>query len=134
MSYDLGLKDPVINAFLELDKPHQMKGGVYCLEGCTTAELNVTYNYSEHFSNVFEPVPSDHRYARARKDGMLHGIRSIYGMTGAESVPVLKRAISMLGDETSDDYWEPTEGNVKQSLTHCLALAQLRPDGIWDGD
>jgi hypothetical protein len=55
-------------------------------------------------------------------------------MTGAESVVLLKSAIAQLGDDVADDYWEPTEGNAKRALTQLLALAQLRPDGVWDGD
>ena len=55
-------------------------------------------------------------------------------MTGAESVPVLEGAISKLGDDTDEDYWKPTEGNVKQALEQLLALARMRPDGVWAGD
>ena len=62
------------------------------------------------------------------------GIRTIYGMTGAESIPVLKAAIAQLGDDVDDDYWKPTEGNAKRALTQLLALATMRPEGIWHGD
>jgi hypothetical protein len=96
-----------------------MKGGTYALGGCPTAELNVTYNYSRHYYRVF---------------GNDSGIRTIYGMTGAESIPVLKAAIAQLGDDVDDDYWKPTEGNAKRALTQLLALATMRPEGIWHGD
>lgn len=55
-------------------------------------------------------------------------------MTGAESIPVLERAIAVLGNDVSNDYWEPTEGNAKRALIYLLTMAQMRPDGIWDGD
>jgi hypothetical protein len=55
-------------------------------------------------------------------------------MTGEESIPLLKDSISKLADDVSEDYWESTEGNVKQSLLGLLIFAQLRPDGIWEGD
>jgi hypothetical protein len=55
-------------------------------------------------------------------------------MTGAESIPVLKAAMDKLGDDVDPDYWTPTEGNAKRALAGLLALAQLRPDGVWDGD
>jgi len=55
-------------------------------------------------------------------------------MSGAESIPVLKSAAEKLGDDVSDNYWEPTEGNAKTALLQLIALAQLRPDGIWAGD
>ncbi len=119
MSYDLGLKDPATNEWMELDNNHHMKGGTYCLGGSTTAEINITYNYSAHYDKVFETTS---------------GIRSIYGKTGVESMPIITRAISLLGDDVSNNYWEPTEGNAKKALIHCLALAKLCPDGIWDGD
>lgn len=57
-----------------------------------------------------------------------------YGMTGAESIPVLEAAAAKLSDEVSDDYWEATEGNAKRALLQLLAMARMRPDGVWDGD
>jgi hypothetical protein len=62
------------------------------------------------------------------------GIRSLYGMTGKESVPVLKKAIAQLATDVSLDYWEPTEGNARKALEGLLALAIMKPDGVWGGD
>lgn len=118
MSYDIELQDPVTKETLQLDAPHPMRGGTYCLGGTTDAHLNVTYNYSKHYYRIIGEK----------------GIRTIYGMTGAESVPILEQAISQLSDETDDDYWKPTEGNAKQALMQLLALAKTRPDGVWSGD
>jgi hypothetical protein len=119
MSYDLGLKDPITKQWIELDAPHQMRGGTYCTSGTSSAKTNITYNYGKFFRRVLCPENS---------------IRLLYGMTGAESIPVIKEAIEQLGDDIDDDYWKPTEGNAKRSLYQCLALAQMCPDGIWDGD
>ncbi len=118
MSYDIELQDPITKAALVLDFPHQMKGGTYALGGTNIAELNITYNYSEHYRRVIGK----------------HGIREIYGLSGAESIPILTQAINELDDDVSSDYWEPTEGNAKKALIHILALAQIRPDGIWTGN
>ncbi len=118
MSYDICLLDPVTHATIELDEPHQMCGGTYMVGGTAEAWLNVTYNYARHFKRALGEK----------------GIRSIYGMTGAESIPVLEEAASRLADDVSDDYWEPTEGNAKRALLQLAALARMRPDGIWDGD
>lgn len=118
MSYDIDLVDPITGKVLLLDEVHQMKGGTFALGGTREASLNVTYNYSKHYYRVFGEK----------------GIRTIYGLTGAESVKVLQDAIIKLGDDTDDDYWKPTEGNAKAALYHLLALAIVRPDGIWDGD
>lgn len=118
MSYDIYLNDPVDGSTIVFDSPHQMRGGTYAMGGTSEAWLNVTYNYGKHYYRVFG-------------EG---GIRTIYGMTGAESIPVLKSAIDALGDDVSTDYWEATEGNAKRALCQLLAFAQMRPDGVWDGD
>ncbi len=123
MSYDIRLVDPVSRDPLQLDAPHHMRGGTYAIEGTTEAHLNVTYNYSDHFFRVF-----------AIAGGGLRGIRTIYGMTGAESIPVLDAAIAELDDDINNNYWNPTEGNAKRALMQLRALATLRPDGVWSGD
>jgi len=118
MSYDIELLDPVTKETIELDAPHHMRGGTYALGGTARAHLNVTYNYASHFHRVMGD----------------EGIHTIYGMTGADSIPVLERAIMQLDDDVDPDYWKATEGNAKRALVQLLALAKMRPDGIWDGD
>jgi hypothetical protein len=118
MSYDIDLCDPVTGDVLELDDVHHMRGGTYCVGGTREASMNVTYNYSRHYYRVMGDK----------------GIRTIYGMTGAASLPVLDAAIVALGDETDGDYWKPTEGNAKQALCCLRTLAAMRPDGVWSGD
>ena len=120
MSYDIRLNDPITKQVLETDEPHFMRGGTYALYGTKKLWLNITYNYAPVF----------------RRPEVLgkNGIRSIYGMTGAESIPLLQKAIETLSDETDPDYWKATEGNVKKSLCQLLSMAQMRPDGVWDGD
>ena len=34
----------------------------------------------------------------------------------------------------NDDYWTWTAGNAIRPLRQLIAMAQMRPDGIWDGD
>lgn len=118
MSYDIQLLDPVTKGTILFDHSHEIRGGTYQLGGCREAWLNVTYNYSSHFYRVFGDK----------------GIRSIYGKSGADSVPMLESAIKQLGNDVDDDYWKATEGNAKQALLGLLTFAKLRPDGIWDGD
>lgn len=117
MSYDIELTDPVTGQCILLEEKHDMRGGTYCLGGTREACINITYNYAKHFDSIGNK-----------------GIRSIYGMTGAESLPILKNAASILGDDIDDDYWKATEGNAKIALHQLIALAQLRPDGVWKGD
>lgn len=118
MSYDISLVDPVTKETLEVESPHQIRGGTYAVGGTTEAWPNITYNYCRFYYEVFGEK----------------GIRTIYGMTGAESIPVIKKAMDKLGDDVDPDYWKATQGNAKRALAGLLALAQLRPDGIWDGD
>lgn len=117
MSYDIELQDPVTKEVLVLNEPHFMRGGTYRVGGSNELSLNVTYNYAPILYDVI--------------DG---GIRGIYGKTGAESIPILDSAIGKLKDDTSTDYWEATEGNVKRALLQLKSMAQMRPDGVWDGD
>ena len=131
MSYDLGLTYPKSGEFIELDEPHHLKGGRPCLGGCPTAEYNITSNYTEHFCRVFFDRVSNHPMA---KDGVLSGIRTIYGLTGRESIPILLAAIDQLGDDRDPDYWKATDGNVKRALQDCLILASRCLWGVWDGD
>lgn len=119
MSYDISLLDPVTKEVILLDEPHDFKGGTYAVGGTDEAWLNITYNYSKHFCRVF---------------GEEKGIRILYGMTGRESIPVLKKAIEQLGNDVNDDYWKSTEGNAKRALQQLLAFAEQKPDGVWSGD
>lgn len=83
------------------------------------------------------------------KNGKSEGIRTIYGKSGAESIPTLKHAIAALEASDADlsdkeiaefkqnnvdDYWMPTRENAIRPLYQLLSMAQLRPDGIWEGD
>jgi hypothetical protein len=118
MSYDIDLVDPLTKETLQLDSPHQMKGGTYAVGGEKRAHFNITYNYSKFYYDLLGEK----------------GIRTIYGMTGAESIPLLKEACSKMSDDINEDYWKATEGNAKRALLSLISLAQLRPDGVWDGD
>jgi hypothetical protein len=119
MSYDIYLNDPTTGETIEFDHPHDIKGGTYACGGTSEAWLNVTYNYSKHFYRTIDKEL---------------GIRKLYGMSGAESIPLLENAIGQLKGDVSSDYWESTEGNARRSLHGLLAFAKARPDGTWNGD
>lgn len=117
MSYDIDLNDPVTGKRIVFNFKHDLKGGTYRMGGNDEAWLNITWNYGIFYKAFGEK-----------------GIREIYGKTGAESIPMIDAVVAKLGDDVSDDYWDATEGNAKAALLKLRALAQLRPDGIWDGD
>lgn len=133
MSFDISLVDPVTKETLLLDSPHMMQGGTYAVNGTDEAWLNVTYNYAQWYNmdGVFE------------KKG---GIRSIGGMSGIESIPILQKAIDVLKDADCgwaeerikeaeahgiSGYWLPTKENALKPLYQLIALARARPDGVW---
>lgn len=119
MSYDITLCDPKTGSVIELPVPHSFAGGTYQAGGTNKLYLNVTYNYSPHFQKTID---------------VEKGIRKIYGLTGAESIPILESAIHNLSDDTDPNYWKATEGNAKIALNALLCFAKIRPDGIWQGD
>lgn len=140
MSYDITLNDPVDKKPIEFESKHLISGGMYAIGGTSKAWINITYNYADwyYMDGVFHEMEGDNR-----------GIRTIYGMTGAESIPILKNAITILencdkeicGEEQkkyeeqcATGYWMPTRKNAIRPLYGLLAFAQLRPDGVWDGD
>lgn len=118
MSYDISLCDPVTKETLRLDHKHQIRGGTYCVGGTEELQFNITYNYAQIFQRVLGK----------------NAIRSIYGMTGSDSIKVLKEAIEKLKDDVDENYWNPTEGNAKEALKNLVLLAEMRPDGVWKGD
>lgn len=140
MSYDITLNDPVTKEPIQLDTPHQMRGGMYAMGGTTEAWLNITWNYADWY---YKPGV----FAATKEESK--GIRTIYGMSGAQSIPVLEKAIRALQEDLDDltpeeikeyedhevrGYWTPTKANAIKPLYQLLAFAQMRPDGVWDGD
>lgn len=119
MSYDIDLMDPLTNKAIVINGKHDLKGGTYALHGSSDLSFNITWNYVHYLKKALGE----------------RGVRTIYGMTGAESIPVLEAGIARLGsDVDEDDYWNATEGNTKVALESLLAIAMLGPNGIWRGD
>ena len=72
-------------------------------------------------------------------------VRTVYrDLNGEEIDPicVIRRKIQYteeqieyeLNEGPNEDYWTDTAANAIKPLYQLLAFAQLRPDGIWDGD
>lgn len=126
MSYDINLLDPITKNVIEINDAHFLRGGTYKPGGSTELSLNITYNYSEFLHKVIQPqnTPSKDK----------SGIRSLYGMTALEAIPILETAISNLKDDFDKDYWKATEGNTKRALNNLITMCKMRPDAIIDGD
>jgi hypothetical protein len=77
-------------------------------------EFNATYNYYP----CYEKVWGD-------------GLGILHNKSGAESIPLLEKAIHELGVDTDPDYWKPTEGNARQPLLAMLEAARKYPNYVW---
>lgn len=114
MGYSIYLTDTDGNV-LYSDTKHNAKGSVYVVGGTTELTLDVTYNYAPIFVSVFGE----------------NGIRNLDAKKASETLTTLNEAIYRLADDVNEDYWLPTEGNVKIVLCNLRDFARLRPDGIW---
>ena len=48
---------------------------------------------------------------------------------------ITKEEISYeISEGPNTNYWEATAANAMKPLFQLIAMAELRPDGIWDGD
>lgn len=97
--------------------PLHREGGTYALEGSDEAELNITYNYSQHFH---ETIDSE------------IGIRWLNKKQAAQVIRVLEIAIFALGTEKDPDYWKTTKGNAGYSLSILLEWAKSNPNAIFE--
>lgn len=119
-----------------------MQGSTYAVGETCDAWLDITYNYVRWYRK-------DGLFPGEDEDSDSLGIRAIYGLSGADSIPVITQAIHALegmeDDLTEEEIWEfeendvsgywlPTRTNAIRPLYQLLALAKLRLDGVWKGD
>jgi hypothetical protein len=94
---------------ITVEVPHFQEGGTQPLGGTTSAEINITYNYAKHFK-----------------------FRSLDGKLGFETVrPLAEAVIELKNDVDMEDYWNPTEGNVRRVCERLLQWAGLHPFAMW---
>lgn len=105
MSYDINLV--MADGTLATVTTHA-EGGTFVLGGVDEASLNVTYNYAELF-----------------------GFRALDGQRASATIPEIQEAVDLLGTDTSDDYWDPTPGNVGHALSVLLGWAKQHPNATW---
>lgn len=130
MSYDVRLIDHTTHKVLEAENPHFMQGGTFCPGGTKELWLNITYNYAAALCKVLQRDVIDQDTG---KRTTLVGLDAINGIYAAETIGMLRKAINSLSDEgANESYWHPTEGNMKKALIQLKALADMRPDGVWE--
>ena len=126
MSYDIDIINSKTGKIVETHDLHFVRGGTFNAGGTRRLSLNITYNYSKHFYRVLGP----------------EGIRTIYGKSVAETLPLLAEAVGKLKNNVHEDYWEPTQGNARNALLNLITLGAQAltvmgvnsPDAIWQGD
>ena len=53
------------------------------------------------------------------------------GLSGAESAPILRKAVQELGTRRSSNYWDSTAGNVGHICSVLLSWAERLPNYRW---
>ena len=84
--------------------------------GESTAQLHVTYNYSERFRVAF--------------DG-LGFFEALYGKQAKEVIPLLERAVKHMGYDPIGDYRANTRGSAGHALAVLLGWARQHPQAIF---
>ena len=112
MSYTITFLDPTTRRPIPIEAPGGMP-----VSGPPDA-IRITENYRHFYANVFGG----------------EGIRTLYGRTGAECIPLLESVIAVLGTDAIADYWADTEGNAGAALVPLLAWAKANPTGIFQGN
>lgn len=117
MSYDVDLRD-ADGELVEVEL--FAEGGTYVMGGTNWASLNVTYNYAE-------------QYWRKSVDGGLgDGLRTLHKQRAGDMIDLLENAVTILGVNQSDNYWEATDGNAGYALSILLGWAKQYPDAVFE--
>ena len=79
--------------------------------GTSDAEMDITFNYNKFYRDALHP----------------DGLDYLHGKTGKQAIPLLKKAIRILGTEQHYDYWASTPGNAGHALSTLLTWAEQHP-------
>lgn len=120
MSYDMAFVHPVTGEVAIMKEAKALHGGTYRIgDEDYQADFNITYNYSPFFYAVFGEL----------------GIRSLYGKPAWQVSLLLASAIVRMGAETTDNYWDSTEGNARAALVGLMLISEQVPqESILNGD
>ena len=112
MGYSLWLQDK--NGQVCQGKKRENLGNMVCIGGTTELEFNITYNYSTYYYEAegFEK----------------EGIRTIYGKTGKQSLPLLRK----LSAQIMKKYFNASKNRWKQTIRHkkvAVVNGEVIPQG-----
>lgn len=89
MGYSLWLEDKETGIICRRKKPEVDLGNMLCIGGSDLMEFNITYNYAPYYDKAV-------RFQE-------NGIRTIYGMSGKDSLPLLNELIKDIKDRYTDE-------------------------------
>lgn len=115
MGYDIKLLDKN-KKIVQSERALYSLGGYFDKTGIHEMECGITYNYSSVLNKVFPDSK---------------GIKYLNNRIARDTYSVLGNAINKLQDNYSNDYFEPTEGNVKKALLSLYQMALRKPDAVW---
>lgn len=79
-----------------------------------------------------EPVEVDAYTVFSSSFKQFFDFNLIHGMTGADSLPILREAVERLGTEGIANYWMATPGNVGVACARLAQWAEQHPGKRWD--
>ena len=114
MSYSLWLEDKKTGLMCERKKPEVDLGNMLCIGGSDLMEFHITYNYSYYYYEAegFEE----------------EGIRTIYGKTGEQSLPLLRN----LSAQIMKKYFNASKNRWKQTIRQkqvAVVNGEVLPQG-----
>ena len=92
-------------------------------------ELNVTYNYSVHYHEIFPIAYAQKGNGQVAMETT--GLRWLTDKTGAEAIPILESCVERLGTIRHEDYWKATMGNAGITLSILHGWAKEHKDGVF---
>ena len=104
----------------------RIAGGTYVMGGTNDCELNITYNYSVHYHEIFPIAYAQKGNGQVAMETT--GLRWLTDKTGAEAIPILESCVERLGTKRSEDYWKATMGNAGYALSILLEWAREFPE------
>lgn len=132
MSYSLEIQNPKTGEVLEMEHPHTIIGGTYCLGGTTRLELNITYNYSAFFHRPEVLGATDEEKATHDIEWIKEhtGLHRLFGLTVKEAMPLVSSAIRALKNEHLDKNGKPYDMVTKYSKETQADIDSLRTEYV----
>lgn len=95
---------------------HHEGSNIILVKGSSEADITVTYNYSKHFSSIFN-------------EG---GLQYLNGKCGRDVIDDLQAGVTLLGTKRNNNYWKSTPGNAGHILNILLTWAKAHPNAKFE--